>query len=481
MISTVGAWSCQEQNTEISSPALLKLTRIHFGSCHWRICQPAVGVAERRVAERAPRSKATRPPLTVTAFTLLSGGADDEGADGDEAGERPAELPDGVLPPGPVDGAPDAVSPRVAEARGEADAEVVGPVPGRPGVADEAPSDGDSPEMASVFGGSYTVPDMTESIPHHDSVTAAPMASIQAEPLMNPRRISARYRAASGSRKTCTQGVNFRLSTLDLGLRWTIQSSQVFAINKSRTLPAMASVLVVEDDPFVRSALIRHLADASHVVRSVGTALEALREASANSFDVVILDLGLPDLDGSQALKMLRGITDVPVIIATARDDEAEIIRLLNGGADDYLTKPFSVEQLAARVSAVLRRSRGASNTSADGDPGLVRVGGLAIDAQRRRAELDGAPLELTRREFDLLAFLAGRPGVVVPRRVLLSEVWQQTYGDDQTIDVHLSWLRRKLGEKAASPRYLHTVRGVGVKLQAPEDPAQPQAAAWHA
>ncbi|MGP3691573.1 response regulator transcription factor [Streptomyces sp. IBSNAI002] len=243
----------------------------------------------------------------------------------------------------------------------------------------------------------------------------------------------------------------------------------------------MASVLVVEDDPFVRSALIRHLTDAAHVVRSVGSALEALREASANSFDVVILDLGLPDLDGSQALKMLRGITDVPVIIATARDDEAEIIRLLNGGADDYLTKPFSVEQLAARVSAVLRRARGGGHDAAEGDTGPVRVGGLAIDAQRRRAELDGAPLELTRREFDLLAFLAQRPGVVVPRRVLLSEVWQQTYGDDQTIDVHLSWLRRKLGEKAASPRYLHTVRGVGVKLQAPEDPAMPQAVAWHA
>ncbi len=224
----------------------------------------------------------------------------------------------------------------------------------------------------------------------------------------------------------------------------------------------MASVLVVEDDPFVRSALIRHLTEASHTVRSVGTALEALREVAQVGFDVVVLDLGLPDLDGAEALKMLRGITDVPVIVATARDDEAEIVRLLNDGADDYLVKPFSVAHLSARMAAVLRRARGSQAVQ------LLQVGGLAIDVQRREAALDGAPLDLTRREFDLLAFLAARPGVVVPRRELLAEVWRQSYGDDQTIDVHLSWLRRKLGETAANPRYLHTLRGVGVKLEAP-------------
>ncbi|WP_431959722.1 response regulator transcription factor [Actinacidiphila sp. bgisy160] len=224
----------------------------------------------------------------------------------------------------------------------------------------------------------------------------------------------------------------------------------------------MASVLVVEDDQFVRSALIRHLTEAAHAVRSVGTALEALREVAQVGFDVVILDLGLPDLDGAEALKMLRGITDVPVIIATARDDESEIVRLLNAGADDYLVKPFSVEHLSARMAAVLRRSR---TREADR---VLRVGGLQIDVLRRQAALDGTPLALTRREFDLLSFLAARPGVVVARRELLSEVWQQSYGDDQTIDVHLSWLRRKLGETAARPRYLHTLRGVGVKLEPP-------------
>ncbi|MFF4606757.1 response regulator transcription factor [Streptomyces sp. NPDC001339] len=227
----------------------------------------------------------------------------------------------------------------------------------------------------------------------------------------------------------------------------------------------MARVLVVEDDQFVRSALIRHLTDAAHTVRSVGTALEALREVAHVGFDVVVLDLGLPDLDGGEALKMLRGITDVPVIIATARDDEAEIVRLLNDGADDYLTKPFSVEHLSARMAAVLRRSRAGG---AEPPSRVIRVGGLSVDPLRRQAALDGVALDLTRREFDLLAFLAGRPGVVVPRKELLAEVWQQAYGDDQTIDVHLSWLRRKLGETAARPRYLHTLRGVGVKLEPP-------------
>ncbi|MFD5319051.1 response regulator transcription factor [Streptomyces sp. NPDC127098] len=235
----------------------------------------------------------------------------------------------------------------------------------------------------------------------------------------------------------------------------------------------MAHVLVVEDDQFVRSALIRHLTEAGHSVRSVGTALQALREVAQIGFDVVILDLGLPDLDGREALKMLRGVTDVPVIIATARDDEGEIVRLLNDGADDYLVKPFSVEHLSARMAAVLRRAGGGAGGQngqggGNGGDGVLRVGGLAVDPLRRLAQLDGAQLDLTRREFDLLAFLAQRPGVVVSRKELLTQVWRQSYGDDQTIDVHLSWLRRKLGETAARPRYLHTLRGVGVKLEPP-------------
>ncbi|MFJ9694297.1 response regulator transcription factor [Kitasatospora sp. NPDC101183] len=224
------------------------------------------------------------------------------------------------------------------------------------------------------------------------------------------------------------------------------------------------TVLVVEDDPFVRTALIRHLTDTGHAVRSVGTALEALREVSQVGCDLVILDLGLPDLDGGEALKMIRGLTNVPVIISTARDDETGIVRLLNDGADDYLVKPFSVEHLDARIAALLRRLGAGASTASP----VLRVGALAVDVQRREAALRDAPLDLTRREFDLLAFLARRPGVVITRKEILAEVWHHTYGSDQTIDVHLSWLRRKLGETASSPRYLHTVRGVGFRLEAP-------------
>lgn len=224
----------------------------------------------------------------------------------------------------------------------------------------------------------------------------------------------------------------------------------------------MATVLVVEDDELVRSAIIQELTRRRHAVRSAGRALDALREISQRPPDAVVLDLGLPDLDGAEALRMVRGISDVPVIVATARDDEAEIVRLLEAGADDYLVKPFSGDHLGARLDAVLRRARPVPL------PGAVRVGGLVVDVDRREATLDGGPLALTRREFDLLAYLTARADRVVTRQELLTEVWRQAYGDDQTIDVHLSWLRRKLGESAARPRYLHTVRGVGVMLSAP-------------
>jgi DNA-binding response OmpR family regulator len=230
-----------------------------------------------------------------------------------------------------------------------------------------------------------------------------------------------------------------------------------------RTVRIMARVLIVEDDPYVRSAMVAELTRRSHAVRTAGTALDGIREVSNHPPEVVVLDLGLPDLDGAQVLKMMRAVTATPVLVATARDEEAEIIRLLNDGADDYVVKPFSGELLAARIAALLRRA-GPENAPAP----VIAVAGLSVDLARREAVLDGRRLELSRREFDLLAYLAARPGAVVPRRELLTEVWHQAYGDDQTIDVHVSWLRRKLGETAAQPRYLHTVRGVGVLLDVP-------------
>jgi DNA-binding response OmpR family regulator len=224
-----------------------------------------------------------------------------------------------------------------------------------------------------------------------------------------------------------------------------------------------AAVLVVEDDVRMREAMVRALVAHGHVVRADATGADALRDVVDWDPDVVVLDLGLPDFDGEVLLPMLRAVSDVPVVVATVRDDEADIVRLLDAGADDYVTKPFSGEHLDARVRAVLRRARHRN------DGAEMIVGDLCIDDRRRTATLAGEPLELSRKEFDLLAHLARHEGEVVSKRELLASVWHQPYGGaDKTIDVHLSWLRRKLGETAGSPRYLHTIRGVGVKLTAP-------------
>ena len=226
----------------------------------------------------------------------------------------------------------------------------------------------------------------------------------------------------------------------------------------------MATILLVEDEPSIRSAVTRALTDLGHVVRTSNTGMSGLESALENAPDVVLLDLGLPDIDGLQVLAMLRAVSQVPVIIITARDDDADMVKALDGGADDYVVKPFGIGQVEARLRAVLRRS---GSTVAEGP--LV-VGGLRIDPLTRQASLDELPIDLSRKEFDLLLALAQRAGEVVTKRELLADVWRQTYGGgDRTVDVHLSWLRRKLGETAAVPRYLHSVRGVGVRLAAPD------------
>lgn len=230
----------------------------------------------------------------------------------------------------------------------------------------------------------------------------------------------------------------------------------------------MAQLLLIEDDPRVRTALIRSLTDLGHQVVSAADAMTGLRGAVDNPPDLIVLDLGLPDLDGSEMLRMLRGVSALPVIVATARDDEEEIVRLLGVGADDYLVKPFTARQLDARIRAVLRRS-----TPAEPAATTVEVGALRIDPRGREAQLSGQRLDLSPREFDLLHYLAARAGEVVSKRELLNEVWSEPYGGaDKTVDVHVAWLRRKLGESAQRPRFLHTVRGVGIKLVAPSDDA---------
>lgn len=225
----------------------------------------------------------------------------------------------------------------------------------------------------------------------------------------------------------------------------------------------MTSVLVIEDDAAIRQNLVARLAEDGFDVDAAAAGIAGVERFTAASWDVVVLDLGLPDIGGEEVLRMIRGLGDVPIIIATAQDDEGSIVRLLNAGADDYVVKPFSAAQIEARIKAVLRR------TTDPSAPDEIILGGLRIEPSAKEAYLEGERLDLTLKEFELLAYLAHRPGVLVAKRELMAEVWHQPYGGaDKTVDVHVSWLRRKLGESAAEPRYIHTRRGAGVRIVDP-------------
>jgi len=225
----------------------------------------------------------------------------------------------------------------------------------------------------------------------------------------------------------------------------------------------VAAIIVIEDDPHIRRLAADALADHGHHVESAAAALEGLKLVVASKPDLVILDLGLPDLDGAELLRMLRAVSNVAVIVATAREGDEHVVAALDAGADDYLVKPYSTAQLEARVRAVLRRAEATVT-----DP-VVELGELRIDRGAREVVLAGESIDLSPKEFDLLVLLADRVGEVVSKRDILAEVWRQPYGGgDRTVDVHLSSLRSKLGETAASPRFIHTVHGVGVKLVPP-------------
>ncbi len=232
------------------------------------------------------------------------------------------------------------------------------------------------------------------------------------------------------------------------------------------TMIEMTNVVVVEDDTRIRAGLVRSLSALGYGVRDSSTGLDGLSLVVENHPDAVLLDLGLPDINGLDLLRMIRAVSAVPVVVITARDDDDQIVRTLDAGADDYIVKPFSTRQVDARVRAVLRRARPAEAEAA------IVVGALRIDPATRVAMLHGRELDLNRKEFDLLHALAIRSGRVVTKRQLLAEVWDQPYGGaDKTVDVHLSWLRKKLGESAAESRYLRTVHGVGVRLVDPDAP----------
>jgi DNA-binding response OmpR family regulator len=225
----------------------------------------------------------------------------------------------------------------------------------------------------------------------------------------------------------------------------------------------MTLFALIEDDPSIRHSLTQALTQRGYHVVSADNGLSGYELVIDRHPDVVLLDLGLPDIDGLEVLKMLRAKTPVPVVVATARDQDGDIIRALETGADDYLVKPFSVDHLEARLRAVLRRTQ-------PGIPRTVTIGQLCIDPSLRVAQLSGEVLDLSRKEFELLAYLGARADRVVSKRELLSAIWDQPWGGaDKTIDVHLSWLRRKLGETASAPRYLRVIRGVGVQLVDPK------------
>ena len=224
-------------------------------------------------------------------------------------------------------------------------------------------------------------------------------------------------------------------------------------------------MLIIEDDTAIAESLTRALTHRGHEVTHADTGAGGLAQARDTDPEMILLDLGLPDIDGLEVLTRMRQVSQTPVVVVTARDDDESVVRALDGGADDYVVKPFTTGQLEARLRAVLRRVAGSSS-----EP-VLRAGGVVIDTVARRATKDDVELDLSRREFDLLAYLVSRQGEVVTKREILGDVWHQPYGGaDRTVDVHLSWLRRKLGETAADPAYLHSVRGVGVRFEAPAE-----------
>ena len=214
-------------------------------------------------------------------------------------------------------------------------------------------------------------------------------------------------------------------------------------------------ILVVEDEDAIAEPLVGGLRREGFEVERAATGAAALE---AGTPDLVLLDLRLPDTDGLDVCRRLRERSDVPIIVVTARGEEADRVVGLELGADDYVVKPFGLRELIARIRAVSRRTSARPHAQ---EP--LRVGGLEIDERARRAQLDGKPLDLTPKEFDLLAALARDPGAAVSRRRLLEDVWETTwYGSAKTIDVHVASLRRKLGD----PGWIETVRGVGFRLR---------------
>ena len=238
-------------------------------------------------------------------------------------------------------------------------------------------------------------------------------------------------------------------------------------------------ILFVEDEPSIAEPFTRALVRAGFDTTTVGTAAGALESAAAFEPDLVLLDLTLPDGDGREVCRELRRRGDVPIVMLTARGTETDRIVGLELGADDYVVKPFSGAEVIARIRAVLRRTSGVGGSGSaagreDGDGAdleVLRAGPLEVDAGARRVWLDGEELQLARKELDLLVRLMREAGRVVTREDLMADVWDVNwFGSTKTLDVHVGWLRRKLGDDPAAPRFIHTVRGVGFRFAPDEE-----------
>lgn len=222
-------------------------------------------------------------------------------------------------------------------------------------------------------------------------------------------------------------------------------------------------MLVVDDERALAGIIASYLERDGFEVVQAHDGEQALRLAREVDPDVVVLDLGLPKLDGVEVCRVLRTHSDAYVVMVTARGEETDTLVGLAVGADDYLTKPFSPRELVARVRAMLRRPRPAAAPR-----GAEPVAGLRVDAAARQVEVDGTPVHLTRTEFDVLAALARNAGSALTRRQLIAAVWGPNWvGDEHLVDVHVGHLRRKLGDDAAAPRFVATVRGVGYRMGA--------------
>ncbi len=229
-------------------------------------------------------------------------------------------------------------------------------------------------------------------------------------------------------------------------------------------------VLMVEDELSITEPLTEALAREGFDVQVAASVQEALEQTEAELPDLVLLDVMLPDGSGFDVCRSLRRRSEVPIIMLTARGEETDRIVGLELGADDYIVKPFSAREVAARIRAVLRRADGGQPAAIE-PAGPLEAGELSLDRARRSATHAGEELDLTRKEFELLELLLREAGSVVSRERLMDEVWDVNwFGSTKTLDVHISSLRRKLGDDSAAPRYIHTVRGVGFRFAAPEE-----------